>query len=241
MMDDKRFGLVEGSDRELYLLVMSTLRRSLFQQKTLSLWLLWGSAALVSGLILALAFWVDAALVALVRTQSAGWSRWLAGRISYWGDWYGVLAVGAAVWFWGRRNGRVGVQRLLVLMGLCAAISGLGANVIRASTGRARPNAQAAPGWYGPAEGMRFAKNARDFQSFPSAHTAVVAGFFAPLGLVARRRKRYGLLSLALAGTALMMWARVWIGAHHLSDVCAAAALGWALGWVVLRRGGWNT
>ena len=66
-------------------------------------------------------------------------------------------------------------------------------------------------------------------------------GFFAPLGLVARRRKRYGLLSLALAGTALMMWARVWIGAHHLSDVCAAAGLGWALGWVVLRRGGWNT
>ena len=220
---------------------MSTLPRTLFQQNRLSLLVLWVAAALFSGLILALAFQVDATVVALVRTESVGWSRWLAGRVSYWGDWYGVVAVGMAVWFWGRRRGRVGVQRLLVLMGLCAAISGLGANVIRATTGRARPNTQAAPGWYGPAQGLRFAKNARDFQSFPSAHTAVVAGFFAPLGLVARRRRRYGLLCLAIVGTALMMWARVWVGAHHLSDVCAAGALGWALGWIVLRRGGWKT
>ena len=183
-----------------------------------------------------LAFRVDPAVVALVRTDSQGWSRWAAGRVSYWGDWYGVLALGLAAWFWGRRQGRDGVQRLLVLMGLCAAISGLGANVIRAATGRARPFAQAAPGWYGPSQGLRFAKNARDYQSFPSAHTAVVAGFFAPLGLAALRKRRLALVGVALGGTVTMMWARVWIGAHHVSDVCAAAFLGWALGWAILRR-----
>jgi len=215
---------------------MSNTPQILFSQKRLSSGLLWLSGVLAGGLVLGLAFRVDPAVVDFVRTDSQGWSRWVAGRVSYWGDWYGVLALGLAAWFWGRRQGRHGVQRLLVLMGLCAAISGLGANVIRATTGRARPFAQAAPGWYGPSQGLRFAKNARDYQSFPSAHTAVVAGFFAPLGLAALRKRRYALVGVALAGTALMMWARVWIGAHHVSDVCASAFLGWALGWAILRR-----
>ena len=215
---------------------MSNSPQILFSQKRLSSGLLWLSGVLVGGLVLGLAFRADPAVVAFVRTDSQGWSRWLAGRVSYWGDWYGVLALGLAAWFWGRRQGRHGVQRLLLLMGLCAAISGLGANVIRATTGRARPFAQAAPGWYGPSQGFRFAKNARDYQSFPSAHTAVVAGFFAPLGLAALRKRRYALVGVALAGTLTMMWARVWIGAHHVSDVCAAAFLGWALGWEILRR-----
>ena len=215
---------------------MSNSPQILFSQKRLSSGLLWLFAWVTGGFFLGLAFRADAAVVALVQTDSQGWSRWIAGRVSHWGDWYGVLALGLAAWFWGRRQGRRGVQRLLVLMGLCAAISGLGANVIRATTGRARPFAQAAPGWYGPSRGFRFSKNARDFQSFPSAHTAVVAGFFAPLGLAALRKRRYALVGLALAGTALMMWARVWVGAHHVSDVCASALLGWALGWAILRR-----
>jgi len=76
-------------------------------------------------------------------------------------------------------------------------------------------------------------KGARDFQSFPSAHTAVVAGFFAPLALGALRsrtaRGRLGGVAVAVLSTGLMAWARVWVGAHHLSDVTAATLLGLAV------------
>ena len=229
--------LGQTPEPDLYLGEMSNAFEDLSARNRLSFFAL-GGFAVAGGVVMVLAFAVDAAFVAWVRADSTGWSRWLAGRVSYWGDWYGVLAVGLVLWWRARRQARKDLQKLLLLMGACAAISGLGANVIRATTGRARPFAQAAPGWYGPSQGLRFAKNARDYQAFPSAHTAVVAGFCAPLGLVARRRRRYAIFAVALAGTALMMWARVWVGAHHVSDVCAAALLGWTFGWFTLRRGG---
>jgi len=183
------------------------------------------------------AFVLDDSVVAFVRENSNGTGRWLAGRVSYWGDWYGVFAIGVAIWWVGKKRGSSEIKRLALLMGLCAAISGLGANGVRAVTGRARPFSEAAPGWYGPAKGLRvWAKGARDFQSFPSAHTAVVAGFFAPLVLRARRRKGRGLALLGSLGVGVMGWARVWVGAHHLSDVTAAAVLGLTVGWLVLRK-----
>ena len=113
--------------------------------------------------------------------------------------------------------------------------------MIRTLSGRARPNGGAAAGWYGPSKGLRLAKSSHAFQSFPSAHTGVVAGFCAPLGWVAlrsrRRKSRLYSLGISLAGTALMAWSRVWVGAHHLSDVLAASLLGWgiALAWLHWR------
>lgn len=197
---------------------------------------------LLAGGCLLAAFQVDASLLNFTRERSVGWSHWLAGRVSYWGDWYGVLGLGCGGWWWARRKGSSEWRRLFVIMGICAALAGIGANVVRSTTGRARPNAGAAPGWYGPAHGLRLAKSAREFQSFPSAHTSVVAGFFAPLGLAALRRRRpgRGLFAVAVAGTVLMAWARVWVGAHHFSDVFAASVLGWSIAGAVmgLRRFG---
>ncbi len=187
------------------------------------------------------AFWADDWGVEVVRLHGSGWSRWLAGRVSYWGDWYGVAALGVAFWGWGHWSSSLDVRRLALIMGLSAAVAGMGANIVRATTGRARPNAEVASGWYGPAKGLRvWTRGARDFQSFPSAHTAVVAGFFAPLALVAfrsrRRARRWGGMSLALFGTGLMAWARVWAGAHHLSDVAVASLLGLGVGGLVISR-----
>ena len=191
----------------------------------------------LGGLVLWGAFSCDAGMVARVREDSNGAGRWLAGRVSYWGDWYGVLALGLGLWWFAKKAGSPALQRLVLVMGLCAALSGLSANVIRAVTGRARPFSAAAPGWYGPAKGLRvWTKGARDFQSFPSAHTSVVAGFFAPLALVALRHRRRGGVVVALLGTGLMAWARVWVGAHHLSDVMAAALLGLATGLLLLKN-----
>ena len=197
-----------------------------------------GLWALLAGGLLLGAFQGDGAMVAFVRENANGPGRWLAGQVSHWGDWYGVLALGVGVWFFAKKTGRPSLQRLVLLMGLCAALSGLSANGIRAVTGRARPFSEAAPGWYGPSRGLRvWTKGARDFQSFPSAHTAVVAGFFAPLALGALRSGRLGGVSLAVFGIGLMAWARVWVGAHHLSDVTASALLGLWMGGVLLGNG----
>ena len=177
-------------------------------------------------------------MVALVRENANGPGRWLAGQVSHWGDWYGVLALGVGLWFFAKKTARPSLSRLVLLMGLCSVLSGLSANGIRAVTGRARPFSEAAPGWYGPSRGLRvWTKGARDFQSFPSAHTAVVAGFLAPLALGALRsgrlRERVSGVSVAVLGVGLMAWARVWVGAHHLSDVTASALLGLWLGGVL--------
>jgi membrane-associated phospholipid phosphatase len=187
-------------------------------------------------------FLADASVVELVRLRASGWSRWLAGRVSYWGDWYGVAGIGGLLWLAGRRPGWARLQKLVLVMGLCAAVSGISANVIRSVSGRARPFTSAAPGWYGPGPGLKvWSRGARDFQSFPSAHTSVVAGFCAPLALAAlasrRRRVRFLGVLAAAGGTGLMAWARVWAGAHHLSDVVAASLLGLVVGMILLRKG----
>jgi membrane-associated phospholipid phosphatase len=177
---------------------------------------------------------MDAAVLEYVRAHSNGWSRSVARQVSIWGDWYGIAAIGLFGWWLARRKNAQQWKRLWLVMGICGALGGLGANVIRTLSGRARPNGGAVAGWYGPSKGLSLAKSSHAFQSFPSAHTGVVAGFCAPLGWVAlrsRRRKTMLLrMSLALSGTLLMAWSRVWVGAHHLSDVLAASLLGWGIG-----------
>ncbi len=184
---------------------------------------------------------MDAAVLEFVRNHSNGWSRSFARQVSIWGDWYGIAAIGLFGWWQARRKNAQQWKRLWLVMGICGALGGLGANVIRTLSGRARPNGGAVAGWYGPSKGLSLAKRSHAFQSFPSAHTGVVAGFCAPLGWVALRSRRRKTMmfrvSLALSGTALMAWSRVWVGAHHLSDVLAASLLGWgvALVWLHYR------
>ena len=211
-------------------------RKVPFLLNTRALWL----GALCSAVALWGAFQMDTVVLEIARNHSNGWSRWVARQVSLWGDWYGIAAIGLLGWWQARRRNAPQWKRLWLVMGICGALGGLGANVIRTLSGRARPNGGAAAGWYGPSKGLRLAKSAHAFQSFPSAHTGVVAGFCAPLGWVAlrsRRRKSMLLgLSLALSGTVLMAWSRIWVGAHHLSDVLAASLLGWGIALVWLRN-----
>jgi membrane-associated phospholipid phosphatase len=199
-------------------------------------WILWGVAI---GL-LHLAFRMDAWGVELVRQNAHGWRKWLAGRVSDWGDWYGVLFLWGGAWGFGRLRRNEGIQRMILLMGLCACLTGVTSNLVRGLTGRARPFTQAAPNWFGPRAGMRFSKSAHEFQSFPSAHTAVVAGFLAPLALVSMRSRRFRTVlwgcSTAGGGVGLMAWARVWDGKHYISDVLASCLLAMAMGMFLLRR-----
>jgi undecaprenyl-diphosphatase len=77
--------------------------------------------------------------------------------------------------------------------------------------------------------------------SFPSGHTAGAVVFYGVLAafLVSRfydRRRRSACVMLAIAAVALVAFSRLYLGAHYLSDVVAAACASTA--WLVLCLSG---
>jgi membrane-associated phospholipid phosphatase len=180
---------------------------------------------LIGAAALAAAFYWDAPALAYFAKDKSAAAGTAASAISTYGDWppiAGALALsfGIAVAVRSRRVGRV----LLVVL-LACSLAGASASALRLLTGRARPSAKIPPGWHGPHLGSF------KYCSFPSAHTAVIAGGAAALTLLVP----FGALpGVALVG--VMAWARMRTGAHHLSDVVAGALLGAALGaWVATK------
>lgn len=187
-----------------------------------------------------LVFRVDDVVTEVVRTNAVGWSKRLAVGVSFWGDFLGVMALGGVIFGYAWTRQRGDLKRLIVLMMLSAVLSGATSNVLRAVCGRTRPFAKVEPGWYGPSAAVSFWRSSHAYQSFPSSHTAVVAGFLAPVALrgcrFRRRRSVVVSLGVALVGTSVMAWARIWNGSHHVSDVVVSAILGVIMGALVLRK-----
>lgn len=182
--------------------------------------------------------------IALVLTMACGWDQpvvvWfnqhahkpakaVATFISQTGD-YPILAclsiVALAIAAFAKHPI---AKRMILVMLITASVAGLLANTIRVLTGRARPNATVAPGWYGPSAAIHNDRT-HQFQSFPSAHTSVMAGFAIPLILAARRRWIAAVAGLSVIAMAL---ARMTLGVHHLSDVLAAILVGMIATWIV--------
>ena len=144
--------------------------------------------------------------------------------VSWWGDWpghvlLGLMLMGIAYW---RRNKRW--MRIFAAMLLACALAGIANRVVKISAGRARPNVQTEARWSGPSFSA-------SYHSFPSGHTAASAAFFATLAF-ASWRVGLGLLAIPL----LIAFSRMYVGAHHLSDVVAAALLGALIAYFVARR-----
>lgn len=142
--------------------------------------------------------------------------------VSRWGDWPGHVALGVllmATAYW-RRDRRW--TRVFAAMILACALAGLATRVVKISAGRARPNVVSEAGWNGPRFNPRF-------QSFPSGHTAASTAFFATLALV-RWRAGWALLAVPL----VVAFSRMYVGAHHLSDVVCAAMIGVVAAYVVV-------
>ncbi len=180
---------------------------------------------LVGGAALAAAFYWDSAALAYFAKDKSASAGAAASAISTYGDWppvAGALALGFGIAM-AARSRRVG--RVLLIILLACSLAGASASALRLLTGRARPSAKIAPGWHGPHLGSF------KYCSFPSAHTAVIAGGAAALALLVP----FGALpGIALVG--VMAWARMRTGAHHLSDVVAGALLGATLGaWVATK------
>lgn len=185
-----------------------------------------------AALLIAAALLGDRYVDPLARGRSnSGWLWLIAHDVSKFGDWPYLLLAGLAVAMCGRFLRRPMLARLGVALALSSCLAGLAATAIRSVTGRTRPSATVAQGWYGIRHDSQWLVGKYDYNSFPSGHTGAAAGFAVALFLGTRRGKLPAVLLVLLMG-----WSRVYLGAHHLSDVVAAAVVGTAVGVVTCHK-----
>ena len=161
----------------------------------------------------------------LERLQTAGPSaetqriRSVARWLSYWGDLAGFnmfVFVTLTCFAYFRRSPFF--RRLTIAAVLGTVLTGGLVNVIRVSSGRARPSSNVAPGFYGPTLSARK-------QSFPSAHTATSFGACVPLAIAF---PPVGVpLLLVSSGVA---WSRLQNNCHHPSDVLVSIMIAFVFG-----------
>jgi membrane-associated phospholipid phosphatase len=190
-------------------------------------------AAIAIGLAVA-AFIGDDACMRWMQAHQNRTVSSLASKLSRFGDWpelvaYGSVALAIA---WTRRAGRL--AHLIVCMMLASTLAGVTVDSIRLLSGRTRPGErEIQSGWYGLWYGKTFLLRKNKFHSFPSGHTASAFAFF---GTAAWAHRRWGWALLSLAGA--IAWSRLYLNAHHLSDVVVALIIGLLLAFVVWRRAG---
>jgi membrane-associated phospholipid phosphatase len=180
----------------------------------------WLLLIFLAALAVAAAFHFDAAVRAWVIAHPNPAAREFMRNVSHFGDWpehvIGGLLLVAVAW----QHGSKRWIRIALTMLLACALAGLVARGVKIATGRARPSVKQELGWNGPRLSSRY-------NSFPSGHTAATAGFFGVLLFV---RPRIGLCLLPIP--ILIAASRMYVAAHFLSDVVAAAVLGLFCAWL---------
>ena len=157
----------------------------------------------------------------MTRHQDSGVKHFMEW-VSRIGDWPGHIALGlvlGAIAYW---RGNRKWTRIFAAMILACALAGVATRVVKISAGRARPSVQTEAGWNGPRLSSRF-------HSFPSGHTAASTAFFATLAFVSWR---IGMPLLIVP--LLIAFSRMYVAAHYLSDVVAAALIGAMAAYVVV-------
>lgn len=184
-------------------------------------WFIWAAAAV---LVCGLSFLFDGPVLTWVETHEFARLAEVMNVVSRLGDWpLHVIAgfVGAVVaYFCGRRDW----TRILLAMIAACIIAGLFARVVKIGAGRARPSAQTDVGWNGP-------RLRSKYNAFPSGHVTSSAAFFGVLVFASRRRATAAVLIVP----AVIGFSRIYVGAHHFSDVVCAAALGLFVAWLLAR------
>jgi membrane-associated phospholipid phosphatase len=141
--------------------------------------------------------------------------RWVARRVSKWGDYpTGTLILAAGLWVAGfvfkRRTWRTDGLACL----LAATIAGIAINPVRALAGRPRPSMEVKDRFTGP-------KFAKEFHSFPSAHSTTSFGTATALAVAAPAIGIPALVAAAAVG-----WSRMYVREHYLTDVIVGAGFG---------------
>ena len=184
----------------------------------------WYVIALGAAMLLLASFYLDAGTQTwMAQHQSAGVRNFME-TVSRFGDWPGHVALGLilmGIAFW---RGNKKWVRIFAVMIVACALAGVVTRIVKISAGRARPNVQSETEWNGPRFDPRH-------NAFPSGHTAASTAFFATLAF-ASRRIGLGLLAIPL----LVAFSRMYVGAHHLSDIIAASLIGALTAYFVSRR-----
>ena len=115
---------------------------------------------------------------------------------------------------------RPGVAAKIFFIVLTCELTGLAGVIVRTLAGRTRPSSYVPQGFYGVWYEGHWTIGKFDFAAFPSGHSATVMGLAAAAWLVHR-----GWGALAALFAIAVMWSRIALQSHHLSDVVAAVVL----------------
>lgn len=188
-----------------------------FFKRPLSISLLW----LLAGTLAVAAAWtldgsVDTALDVTQKPSLHELAWWCSKLAEGW-----VPAV-AGIFFAGlfvlARRPAIAAKILFVM--LTCEITGLAALILRILVGRTRPLAQAPQGIYGVWYHGHWIIGKYEFSSFPSGHSATAVGLAAAAWMI-----NNGWGAVATVYALLVMWSRIALQCHHLSDVVASTAL----------------
>jgi len=179
--------------------------------------LLW---LLVGGVILAVAWWLDARVdAALDATHNPALKNfaWWCSKI---GEGWVPAAAGIffAIVFVLLKRPSAAAKIFFVV--LTCELTGLAATILRVLFGRTRPLAHVPQGFYGVWHDGHWILGKFEFSAFPSGHAATAAGLAIAAWLVHR-----GWGAVAMFYAAAVMWSRIALQCHHLSDVTASTLL----------------
>ena len=178
------------------------------------LWLLAGAAAV--GLAWPLDNGVDAALDANRNPAMHDFAWWCSKLGEGWVP--AVVGIFFAIGF--VLLNLPGVAAKIFFVTLTCELTGLAGLILRILIGRTRPLAHAAQGFYGVWHDGHWIIGKYEFSAFPSGHAATAVGLAAAAWLVHR-----GWGAVAALYALAVMWSRIALQCHHLSDVVASAVL----------------
>lgn len=141
--------------------------------------------------------------------------RSVARRFSSIGDYpIGTLALSVALWLAGRGMGRPRWKTAAIACLLAGSLAGFSVTMVRTLTGRPRPSAGVADGFYGPHLDHKY-------QSFVSAHSATSLATSTALALAA---PEIGVPVLVLSLG--VPWSRFYMHDHYVTDIVVGAGIG---------------
>ncbi|MFN2622582.1 MAG: phosphatase PAP2 family protein [Chthoniobacterales bacterium] len=195
-------------------------KREFRARRGLRWWYLLFAAAII---LIPASLYLDANVQNWILQHQSGNARSFMQAVSRYGDWpehvaLGLVLLGISSWRGSKRW-----TRIFAAMLIACALAGVSARAVKIATGRSRPNVQTEAGWNGPRLSARY-------NAFPSGHTAASTAFFATL-VFASWRLGAGFLVIPL----LVALSRMYVAAHHLSDVVGAALIGVGVAYFVVR------